>query len=51
MRELLTISINSELKKSIEDAAKMYNVSKSEIVRKEVSQDMKGLAGMKQQIL
>lgn len=36
MRELLTISINTELKKSIEDAAKMYNVSKSEIVRKAI---------------
>ena len=36
MRELLTISINPELKKTIEDAAKMYNVSKSEIVRKAI---------------
>jgi len=36
MREALTISIDSKLKRKIEDSSKNYNMSKSELVKKAI---------------
>ncbi len=36
MREIMTISIDRNLKKKVEDAAGRFNISKSELVKKAI---------------